>query len=79
MSKEIFDKEGNKLNIADIMYDFIKERAESNKKDIRDICVRVDIGFPAGTPIWITTAESVDNGYDATDLIEFGEPLKTNN
>jgi len=75
---EIFDKEGNSLNIADVIYSFIKDRAENNRKDIEDVYVGIDVGFPKGkTPIWIYTVESKDNGYDAIDLIEFGDSLKT--
>ena len=75
---EIFDKNGKALHIADIIYSFIKDRAERSNKDIEDVYVGVDIGFPKGTPIWIYTTESVDNGYDAIDLNEFGKPVKVN-
>jgi len=75
---EIFDKNGKVLHIADIIYSFIKDKAEKNNKDIEDICVSVDIGFTKDKPIWVYTTESVDNGYDAIDLIEFGKPIKVN-
>jgi deoxyribose-phosphate aldolase len=78
-SEEIFDKEGNALSVSDLIYNFIKESAEKSNKDIEDIYVGVDIGFPKGkTPVWIYTTESIDNGYDAVDLHEFGEPVKVN-
>ncbi len=75
---EIFDKDGKALHIADVIYSFIKDNAERSGKDIQDIYVGVDVGFPKGTPIWIYTVESVDNGYDAIDLNEFGNPIKVN-
>jgi len=76
---EIFDKEGNPLNTADVIYNFIKTSAEKHKKDIQDTFIGVDIGFPTGkTPIWIYTTESVNNGYDAIDLNNFGDPIKVN-
>ena len=74
----IFDKNGKALHIADVIYSFIKDSAERSNKDIEDVYVGVDIGFPKGTPIWIYTTESVDNGYDAIDLNEFGKPVKVN-
>jgi len=73
---EIFDKDGNPLHITDVIYSFIKDRAEKNHKDIQDVYIGVEVGFPKGTPIWIITKESVDNGYDAIDLIDFGNPIK---
>jgi hypothetical protein len=75
---EIFDKDGKALHIGDVIYSFIKDRAEKSKKDIEDIYVGVDVGFPKGTPIWVYTTESVDNGYDAIDLNEFGDVVKVN-
>jgi hypothetical protein len=75
---EIFDKNGKALHIADVIYSFIKDSAERSNKDIEDVYVGVDVGFPKGTPIWIYTTESVDNGYDAIDLNEFGKPVKVN-
>ena len=75
---EIFDKNGNAIHIADVIYSFIKDSAERSNKDIEDVYVGVDIGFPKGTPICIYTTESVDNGYDAIDLNEFGKPAKVN-
>ena len=77
-SLEIFDKDGKALHIADVIYSFIKNRAETSNKDIEAVYVGVDVGFPKGTPIWIHTVESVDNGYDAIDLNEFGNPIKVN-
>ena len=76
---EIFDKNGKALHIADVIYSFIKDKAEESKKDIEDVYVGVDVGFPKGkTPVWIYTTESVDNGYDAKDLNDFGKPIKVN-
>jgi len=79
MNLEIFDKDGKSLNISDVIYAFIKDRAEKNHRDIEDVLVGVDIGFPKGkTPIWIYTTESVDDGYDGKDLQDFGDALKVN-
>ncbi len=75
---EIFDKDGKALHIADVIYSFIKDRAEKSKKDIEDIYVGVDVGFPKGKPIWVYTTQSVDNGYDAIDLCSFGKDVKVN-
>ena len=75
---EIFDKDGKVLHIADVIYSFIKDSAERSNKDIEDVYVGVDVGFPKGKPTWIYTTESVDNGYDAIDLNEFGKPVKVN-
>ena len=76
---EIFDKNGKALHIADVIYSFIKGRAEESKKDIEDVLVGVDVGFPKGkTPVWIYTTEPVDNGYDALDLYDFGKRIKVN-
>jgi hypothetical protein len=75
---EIFDKDGNALHIADVIYSFIKDNAERSSKNIEDVYVGVDVGFPKGTPIWVHTVESVANGYDAIDLNEFGNPIKVN-
>ena len=74
---EIFDKDGNKLNVADVIYEFINDTATKHGKSIEDVFIGVDVGFPKGTPIWVHTVESVDNGYDALELIEFGETYKT--
>lgn len=76
---EIFDKNGNVLHITDVIYSFIKNVAEENNKDIEDVLVGVDVGFPKGnTSVWIYTTEPVDNGYDAIDLKGFGKPIKVN-
>lgn len=76
---EIFDKNGKALHIADVIYSFIKNVAKENNKDIVDVLVGVDVGFPEGKcPIWIYTTEPVDNGYDALDLNNFGKPIKVN-
>ena len=75
---EIFDKDGKALHIADIIYSFIKDSAERSGKYIEDVYVGVDVGFSKGAPIWIYTTESVDNGYDAIDLNEFGNHVKVN-
>ena len=75
---EIFDKDGKVLHIADVIYSFIKDCAERSDKDIEDVYVGVDVGFPKGTPIWIHTVESCDNGYDAIDLKGFGNSIKVN-
>ena len=76
---EIFDKDGKALHIADVIYSFIKDRAVKSKKDIEDVYVGVDVGFPQGkAPIWIHTVESKDNSYDAIDLNSFGEDVKVN-
>ena len=34
---EIFDKDGKALHIADVIYSFIKDKAEESKKDIEDV------------------------------------------
>ena len=76
---EIFDKNGKALHIADVIYSFIKNRAEESKKDIEDVLVGVEVDFPKGeTPFWIYTTEPVDNGYDALDLYDFGKRIKVN-
>ena len=76
---EIFDKNGNVLHITDVIYSFIKNVAEENNKDIENVLVGVDVGFPKGnTSVWIYTTEPVDNGYDAIDLKGFGIPIKIN-
>jgi hypothetical protein len=76
---EIFDRDGKALNIADVIYSFIKDKAEESNKDIEDVLVGVDVGFPKGkTPVWIYTTEPVDNGYDALDLNSFGKAIKVN-
>lgn len=75
---EIFDKDGKALHIADVIYSFIKDRANKSSKSIEDVYIGVDVGFPKGTPIWIHTVESVNNGYDAIDLISFNNPIKVN-
>ena len=74
---EIFDKDGKALHIADVIYNFIKNVAEENNKDIEDVLVGVDVGVSKEkTPVWIYTTEPVDNGYDAIDLHNFGKPIK---
>ena len=76
---EIFDKSGKALHISDVIYSFIKNVAEENNKDIEDVLVGIDVGFPKGkTPVWIYTTELVDNRYDAIDLSNFGKPIKVN-
>jgi len=65
------------LAVADVIYNFIKDRAEKNNKDIEDVYVCVHIGFPKGEK-WIHTTESVDNGYDGLDLYEFDKSIKIN-
>ena len=74
---EIFDKDGNVLDITNIIYGFIKDRAEKNNKDIEDVYVGVEIGFPRGS-ISIHTVECVENGYDAVVLNNFGDSIKLN-
>lgn len=75
---EIFDKDGNVLPIADVIYSFIKDIADKSKKDVEDVYIGVDIGYPKSESIWIYTTESIDNGYDGIDLREFGTSIKTN-
>ena len=75
---EIFDKDGKPLHIADVIYSFIKYSAEKSNKNIEDVFVGVDVGFPKDKNTWVYTTESVDNGYDAIDLIEFGKEVKVN-
>lgn len=58
---EIFDKSGKALHIADVIYNFIKNVAEENNKDIEDVLVGVDVGFPNCTYFYGTClAEMVD-------------------
>lgn len=40
--KAIFDKDGNRLSSADVMYEFIKESAERNGLDIEEVYAGVD-------------------------------------
>lgn len=78
MDIDIYDKDGNKLHFADLVYHFLKERIKDSPRSIEDVFIGVDVGFPEGkTPIWIYTVESEDNGYDAIELNEFGMPIKT--
>ena len=75
--RDIFDKEGNKLDVPTVIYDFIKENADRSKKDIEDVYIGVDIGLHKNNH-WLVFVEVVDNGYDAVNLHEFSEPIKVN-
>lgn len=73
---QIFDKNGKVLNIADVMYSFIKNMAEEHNKDVEDVYVGVEVGSSKDKPTWIHIAESVYNGCDAVELYSFGNPIK---
>ena len=70
---DIFDKDGNKLGIADIIYAFIKDKAEKNNKCLDDVYVGAD-----GGKFKISTYEEMDGEYDNSYLESFGEDLETN-
>ena len=71
---EIFDKDGKALHIADVIYSFIKAKAEIANKDIDDVYVSAY----TFKDTWIEMFEAVDNGYDGLDLNQFGEAVKVN-
>ena len=71
---EIFDKEGNKLEMADAIYSFLKDKAEESGKDIEDLYVSAY----TFKDTWIETFEATDNGYDGTDLCQVGKGIKVN-
>lgn len=75
---EIFDRYGNKMHIANLIYNFIKDRAEKHNKDIHDTCVGIGTGCLSRKP-YIYTIETVGNGYDGWDLLGFGEALEVVN
>ena len=62
MKQEIFDKDGNKLELVDLIYGFMKAEAEKLNKDIEDIYMGVDRGLKNN---YLEIIELCDNGYDA--------------
>jgi hypothetical protein len=66
---KIFDENGKELNIANVIYRYIKANAEAANINIEDVYV----GVYQFKKTWIECYEAVDNGYDATDLNCFGE------
>jgi hypothetical protein len=74
-SLEIFDKDGKALNIEDVIYNYIKAKAESSNKSIEEVYVGVWIFKKT----WLQTYEAIDNGYDAIDLCEFGKEVEIKN
>ena len=65
---------GKALHIADVIYSFIKAKAEIANKDIDDVYVSAY----TFKDTWIEMFEAVDNGYDGLDLNQFGEAVKVN-
>ena len=68
----IFDKDGNKLNVADVIYTFIDDVADKNNKHIDDVY----IGADGGKFKCISTYEEIDGEYDDSYLQSFGKDLK---
>lgn len=71
---EIFDKDGKALNIVDIVYNYIKDKAEKANKNIEDVY----ISAYTFENTWIEIFEAVDNGYDGIELNQFGKADKVN-
>lgn len=74
---KIFNQQGEPVDVADVIYDYIKHVAETTGEDIQDVYLGVDVGFPKGKPIWIEEVKSEDNGYDGLDLIDLNFNNKT--
>jgi hypothetical protein len=71
---EIFDKDGNALNLGDIIYSFIKDMAIKHKKEIEDVYIGLDNSKwnkHKGPSIYMV--ELKDNSYDAKYVFSFGD------
>lgn len=78
---EIFDKNGNALDIADVIYSFIKDRADKHNKDIEDVYIGFDNShWNKHKAPSIYTVEITCNSNDGKDVISFGhdDVLKVN-
>ena len=78
---EIFDKDGNSLHIGDVIYNFLKDVAIKNGKEVEDVCIGFDnSNWNKNNAPSIYTFEVLDNGYDAKDVFSFGhdDVLKVN-
>ena len=71
----IYDKDGNVLQVVDVVYGFIKAMASEASKDIDDVYIAVY----EYNDTWIEMYEARDNGYDGLDLCEVGKSIKVNN
>ena len=71
---EIFDKDGNVLHIADVIYSYMKQLSDKHDKNIEDVYLGYDPSkwnkYKAPS-IFAVTVE--DNGYDAKDVYAFGD------
>ena len=72
MKQEIFDKDGNKLELADLIYDFMKDVADKSNTDIEDVVIGVYTNHK-NTTNFIESYELVDNGYDGYNIESIGE------
>lgn len=70
---EIFDKNGNALRVADVIYGYMKQMADKHNKNIDDVYLGYDSSEwnkHSAPSIYTVTIE--DNNYDGKDVYSFG-------
>lgn len=64
---KVYDRDGNPLSITEIVKSYIESKADQSNKSIEDIYIGM---YERKGTAWIEVYEALDNGYDATDLID---------
>ena len=70
---ELFDKNGNRVNIANVIYLYLEAKSIKHNKNIEDIYVGFDnSNWNVNKAPSIYTVEVLDNSYDGKDVYSFG-------
>ena len=70
---ELFDKNGNRVNIANVIYLYLEAKSIKHNKNIEDIYVGFDnSNWNVNKAPSIYTVEVFDNSYDGKELYSFG-------
>ena len=71
---ELFDKNGNRVNIANVIYLYLEAKSIKHNKNIEDIYVGFDnSNWNVNKAPSIYTVEVFDNSYDGKELYSFGD------
>ena len=71
---ELFDKNGNRVNIANVIYLYLEAKSIKHNKNIEDIYVGFDnSNWNVNKAPSIYTVEDLDNSYDGKELYSFGD------
>ena len=70
---ELFDKNGNRVNIANVIYLYLEAKSIKHNKNIEDIYVGFDnSNWNVNKAPSIYTVEVLDNSYDGKEVYSFG-------